>query len=99
MKGHRGIFAVLFVALTLLVVGLCAELHRTPPATFAARQAATAATERVTNPPMAPPQAEESGWAYQSLSAEEREVVDRGRDASRWEGVHGAFSQATSVNE
>ncbi len=31
-------------------------------------------------------------WGYETLSAEERAVVDRGRDVAGWEGVHQAFS-------
>lgn len=31
-------------------------------------------------------------WPYERLSAEERAVVDRGRDVTGWEGVHQAFS-------
>ncbi len=41
-------------------------------------------TDRVSQSPMAPPQAEaDTGWSYESLSAEERAVVDRGRAVSQ----------------
>ena len=36
----------------------------------------------------------EDVWLYETLSADERAVVDRGRDASQWEAVHRAFSQS-----
>jgi len=33
-------------------------------------------------------------WLYETLSADERAVVDRGRDASQWEAVHRAFAES-----
>lgn len=36
-------------------------------------------------------------WKYASLNAAERAVVDRGRDASKWNGIHNAYRHVVSA--
>ena len=37
-------------------------------------------------------------WAYDTLSAEERAVIDRGRSAAGWGPVHASFAAAVNQN-
>lgn len=36
----------------------------------------------------------EARWSYESLSAEEKAVVDRGRDVTGWDAIHSAYAAA-----
>jgi hypothetical protein len=40
----------------------------------------------------------EGAWAYETLTREERAVVDRGRDVAGWDRVHRGFADAVREN-
>ena len=99
MKTQGWIGALLTAALMALVIALLVQLRATPRPAVVLDQVAAPAARLATNAPMAPPAAEaETAWSYETLTAEERAVVDRGRDTSQWEGVHRGFSEATPVS-
>ena len=47
--------------------------------------------------PTPDPTASADQWPYDSLNAEERAVVDRGRDVRAWHRVHRGFADAVAA--
>ena|SRR5688572_13312908 len=94
---------LLSTAVAALLIALLVELYepRGRPA------GATAVDAAPSTPRRGPPRLDSSGpaaapeevpiaWPYESLDAEEREVVDRGRDVAGWEEVHRGFSEGVA---
>jgi len=71
------------------------QLHQSRrPAPAATAAVATRPAARAPSASLKVDDGGEEAWGYESLNADERAVVDRGRDVSKWEGVHRAFSES-----
>jgi hypothetical protein len=77
---------VLVTLLFGLVVALLAQLRAPPAATVVAPERSVRARGEQVEP--------RAVWRYETLTPEERAVVDRGRDARGWDEVHRGFSAA-----
>jgi len=77
------------------LVALRMQLHPSRrPAPAAAAAVATRPAARAPSASLPVDDGGEEAWAYEGLNADERAVVDRGRDVAGWEGVHRAFSES-----
>jgi hypothetical protein len=100
----KGWIALVLAAVCGLLVAVRVQLHESRgPVPAVAVDVPAKATDHAASLEARAPSAEldvpadddeTAGWPYETLSTEERAVVDRGRDVSGWESVHRAFSDA-----